>query len=157
MKNGEMTLHSGLSTFLIWTATFPPIQLTVFTYLNWWDMLEFVLSAQIFGSFDTAYEFVLDTLKSIWAKFGAFFQSLTIFPSKQSTWRHVKIPAHPHDFAAPLPKFLPYMGYIGMCRCEGYSFQTDIQSNLSLRTPPYYGQFVWSQKCQKSYISYLSL
>ena len=26
----EMTLHSGLSTFLIWTATFPPIQLTVF-------------------------------------------------------------------------------------------------------------------------------
>ena len=31
----EMTLHSELSTFLIWTATFPPIQLTVFTYLNW--------------------------------------------------------------------------------------------------------------------------
>ena len=31
----EMTLHSGLSTFLIWTATFPPIQLTVFIYLNW--------------------------------------------------------------------------------------------------------------------------
>ena len=30
-----MTLHSGLSTFLIWTATFPPIQLTVFIYLNW--------------------------------------------------------------------------------------------------------------------------
>ena len=29
-----MTLHSGLSTFLIWTATFPPIQLTVFIYLN---------------------------------------------------------------------------------------------------------------------------
>ena len=29
------TLHPGLSTFLIWTATFPPIQLTVFTYLNW--------------------------------------------------------------------------------------------------------------------------
>ena len=39
----EMTLHSGLSTFLIWTATFPPIQLTVFIYLNWWDMLEFAL------------------------------------------------------------------------------------------------------------------
>ena len=38
-----MTLHSGLSTFLIWTATFPPIQLTVFIYLNWWDMLEFAL------------------------------------------------------------------------------------------------------------------
>ena len=31
----EMTLHSGLSTFLIWPATFPPIQLTVFIYLNW--------------------------------------------------------------------------------------------------------------------------
>ena len=37
----ERTLHFGLSTFLIWTATFPPIQLTVFIYLNWWDMLEF--------------------------------------------------------------------------------------------------------------------
>ena len=31
----EMTLYSELSTFLIWTATFPPMQLTVFTYLNW--------------------------------------------------------------------------------------------------------------------------
>ena len=31
----EMTLYSELSTFLVWTATFPPIQLTVFTYLNW--------------------------------------------------------------------------------------------------------------------------
>ena len=31
----EMTLHSGLSTFLKRTATFPPIQLTVFIYLNW--------------------------------------------------------------------------------------------------------------------------
>ena len=30
-----------------------------------------------------------------------------------------------------------------------------VQSNLSLRTPLYYGQFVWSQKCQKSYITYL--
>ena len=30
-----------------------------------------------------------------------------------------------------------------------------LQSNLSLRTPLYYGQFVWAQKCQKSYISYL--
>jgi len=30
-----------------------------------------------------------------------------------------------------------------------------IQSNLSLRTALYYGQFVWSQKCQKSYIPYL--
>ena len=29
----EQTLHSGLSTFLIWTATFPPIQLMVFIYL----------------------------------------------------------------------------------------------------------------------------
>ena len=37
----ERTLHFGLSTFLIWTATFPPIQLMVFLYLNWWDMLEF--------------------------------------------------------------------------------------------------------------------
>ena len=34
----EMTLHSELSTFLIWTATF---MLTVFTHLNWWDMLQF--------------------------------------------------------------------------------------------------------------------
>ena len=32
-----------------------------------------------------------------------------------------------------------------------------IQFNLSLRTPLYYGQFVWSQKCQNSYIPYLSL
>ena len=31
----ERTLHFGLSTFLIWTATFPPIQLTVFLYLSW--------------------------------------------------------------------------------------------------------------------------
>ena len=30
-----------------------------------------------------------------------------------------------------------------------------IQSNLSLRTPLYYGQLVWSQKCQKLYIPYL--
>ena len=37
----ERTLHFGLSTFLIWTATFPPIQLMVFIYLNWKDMLEF--------------------------------------------------------------------------------------------------------------------
>ena len=36
----ERTLHFELSTFLIWTATFPPIQLTVFIYLNWRDMLE---------------------------------------------------------------------------------------------------------------------
>ena len=173
------------------------------------------LPLRIFGSFDTPYEFVIDTLKSICAKFGAFSQSLTIFPSNQSTWRHVKIPAHPHDFAAPLPKFLlpltippatqavkkcvkidptsfpgfspllrsksdnpgnevestinlsrgrgggvlPYMGYIVMCRCEGYGFQTDMQSNLSLLTPLYYGQFVWSHWNfrPKSYIFYLSL
>ena len=30
-----------------------------------------------------------------------------------------------------------------------------IQSNLSVQTPLYYRQFVWSQKCQKSYIPYL--
>ena len=30
-----------------------------------------------------------------------------------------------------------------------------LQFNLSLRTPLYYGRFVWSQKCQKSYIHYL--
>ena len=30
-----------------------------------------------------------------------------------------------------------------------------IQFNLSLRTSLYYGQFVWSQKCQNSYIPYL--
>ena len=37
----ERTLHFGLSTFLIWIATFPPIQLTVFIYPNWWNMPEF--------------------------------------------------------------------------------------------------------------------
>ena len=37
----ETTLHSRLSTFRIWTATFRPIKLTVFIYLNWWDTLEF--------------------------------------------------------------------------------------------------------------------
>ena len=31
----ERNFHFGLSTFLTWTATFPPIQLTVFIYLNW--------------------------------------------------------------------------------------------------------------------------
>ena len=35
------------------------------------------------------------------------------------------------------------------------SFLYVIKSNLSLRTPLYYGQFLWSQKCQKSYIPYL--
>ena len=30
-----------------------------------------------------------------------------------------------------------------------------IQSTLSVQTPLYYRQFVWSQKCQKSYIPYL--
>ena len=30
-----------------------------------------------------------------------------------------------------------------------------IQSNFSLQTPLYYRQFIWSQKCQKSYILYL--
>ena len=30
-----------------------------------------------------------------------------------------------------------------------------LQFSLSLRTPLYYGRFVWSQKCQKSYIHYL--
>ena len=30
-----------------------------------------------------------------------------------------------------------------------------VQSNLSLRTPLYYGQFIWSQKSQKLYIPYL--
>ena len=39
---------------------------------------------RIIGSFGTP-KFVLDTLKSICAKFGAFFQSVTIFPSNQST------------------------------------------------------------------------
>ena len=33
--------------------------------------------------------------------------------------------------------------------------QINIQSNLSLRTPLYYGQYLWSQKCQKSHIPYL--
>ena len=40
---------------------------------------------RIFGSFDIPSKFVLDTVKSICAKFGAFSQSLTIFPSNYST------------------------------------------------------------------------
>ena len=40
---------------------------------------------RIIGSFGTPSKFVLNTLKSICAKFGAFFQSVTIFPSNQST------------------------------------------------------------------------
>ena len=34
----------------------------------------------------------------------------------------------------------------------GTDLGQQVQSNLSLRTPLYYGQFVWSQRCQKSYI-----
>ena len=40
---------------------------------------------RMIGSFGTPSKFVLNTLKSICAKFGAFFQSVTIFPSNQST------------------------------------------------------------------------
>ena len=36
----------------------------------------------------------------------------------------------------------------------GTGLGQQVQSNLSLRTPLYYGQFVWSQRCQKSYIPY---
>ena len=36
-----------------------------------------------------------------------------------------------------------------------FVFSKEIQSNLSLRTHLYYGQFVWSQKYQNSYISHL--
>ena len=35
------------------------------------------------------------------------------------------------------------------------TYKVHVQSNLSLQTPLYYGQFIWSQKCQKSYFSYL--
>ena len=36
-----------------------------------------------------------------------------------------------------------------------YSYaKLTVQSNLSLRTPFYYGQIVWFQKCKKSYIPY---
>ena len=38
---------------------------------------------------------------------------------------------------------------------EAAVFMWLLQSNLSLWTPPYYRQFFWSQKCQKSYIPYL--
>ena len=38
---------------------------------------------------------------------------------------------------------------------EAVVFMWLLQSNLSLWTPPYYRQFFWSQKCQKSYIPYL--
>ena len=36
-----------------------------------------------------------------------------------------------------------------------FKLDTELQSNLSLRTPLYYRRFFWSQKCQKSYIPYL--
>ena len=43
-----------------------------------------------------------------------------------------------------------------MKNCRGWSDHfIELQSNLFLRTPLYYGQFVWSLKCQKSYIPYL--
>ena len=43
-----------------------------------------------------------------------------------------------------------------MKNCRGWSDHfIELQSNLFLRTPLYYGQFVCSQKCQKSYVLYL--
>ena len=33
---------------------------------------------------------------------------------------------------------LPYMGYIGMCRCEGYGFQAAVYSRIG-----YINQSVW--------------
>ena len=36
-----------------------------------------------------------------------------------------------------------------------FVFAKELESNLFLRTPLYYEQFVWSQKYQKSYIPYL--
>ena len=45
--------------------------------------------------------------------------------------------------------------YVAWWPIKIVKLDTELQSNLSLRTPLYYGQFVWSQKCQKSYIPYL--
>ena len=56
----------------------------------------------------------------------------------------------------PLPRVFDLLQYFGtiLPSIESLcSSQLDeVQSNLSLRTPPYYGQFVWFHKCQKSYI-----
>ena len=43
-----------------------------------------------------------------------------------------------------------------MKNCRGWSDHfIELRSNLFLVTPLFYGQFVWSQKCQKPYIPYL--
>ena len=45
---------------------------------------------RIIGPFGTPSKFVLDALKSICAKFGAFFQSLTISPSNHESIKYFK-------------------------------------------------------------------
>ena len=59
----------------------------------------------------------------------------------------------------PLPTVFDMLQYFGTIvpSIENLwpSQQDEVQSNLSLRTLLYYGQFVWFQKCPKSYIPYL--
>ena len=58
----------------------------------------------------------------------------------------------------PLPRVFDLLQYFGTILPSMESLwcsQLDeVQCKLSLRTPLYYGQFVWFQKCQKSYIPY---
>ena len=82
----ERTLHFGLSTFLIWTATFPPIQLTVFIYLNWWDMLEFArpkLTSSI-DSVDFHYDSDSKALKPIYFRNHLINSSVAMVLSSRS-------------------------------------------------------------------------
>ena len=46
-------------------------------------------------------------------------------------------------------------GHLGRSRRCPLNRGFTVQSIPSLQTPLYYGHFVWSQKCQKSYIPYL--
>ena len=83
----ERTLHFGLSTFLIWTATFPPIQLTVFIYLNWWDMLEFA-RPKLTSSIDSVgfhYDSDSKALKPIYFRNHLINSSVAMVLSSRST------------------------------------------------------------------------
>ena len=82
----ERTSHFRLSTFLIWTATFPPIQLTVFIYLNWRDMLEFErpkLTSSI-DSVDFHYDLDSKALKPIYFRNHLINSSVAMVLSSRS-------------------------------------------------------------------------
>ena len=82
----ERNFHFGLSTFLTWTATFPPIQLTVFIYLNWWDMLEFArpkLTSSI-DSVDFHYDSDSKALKPIYFRNHLINSSVAMVLSSRS-------------------------------------------------------------------------